>query len=155
MCSRRVCSTTWNSARRFYFAYCEAAFDAKYIHDYHILWVKDAAATTALASQPLPSSAALTSSPTQPITQVIQCSLLPGFAVVRWTTAYYYSMSHTTYQTDLCSDCITINSQGWQSRCSNAYPTCIHHLLSSDSQCTSYLLWVRNAELHTEQLGCH
>ena len=78
--------TTYNSARRFYFAYCEAAFDAKYIHDYHILWVKDAAATTALASQPLPSSAALTSSPTQPITQVCFMQSTP-MAHVRWTTA--------------------------------------------------------------------
>ncbi|MEW5297105.1 MAG: hypothetical protein WDW36_000333 [Sanguina aurantia] len=28
---------------RFYFVYCEAAFDARYIHNYHILWVKDSA----------------------------------------------------------------------------------------------------------------
>jgi hypothetical protein len=27
---------------RFYFAYCEAAFDARYIHNYQILWVKEA-----------------------------------------------------------------------------------------------------------------
>lgn len=26
---------------RFYFAYCEAAFDAKYIHTYQVTWVKD------------------------------------------------------------------------------------------------------------------
>lgn len=31
---------------RFYFAYCEAAFDAKYIHDFHITWVKDPRAQT-------------------------------------------------------------------------------------------------------------
>lgn len=24
----------------FYFAYCEAAFDAKYIHDFHVTWTK-------------------------------------------------------------------------------------------------------------------
>ena len=27
---------------RFYFAYCEAAFDAKYIHNFQILWQKSA-----------------------------------------------------------------------------------------------------------------
>ena len=27
---------------RFYFAYCEAAFDAKYIHNFQILWEKSA-----------------------------------------------------------------------------------------------------------------
>lgn len=26
--------------RRFYFAYCEAAFDARYIHDLQVVWVK-------------------------------------------------------------------------------------------------------------------
>jgi hypothetical protein len=30
--------------RRFYFAYCEAAFDAKYIHNFQILWSKASAA---------------------------------------------------------------------------------------------------------------
>lgn len=25
---------------QFYFAYCEAAFDARYIHDYHLVWRK-------------------------------------------------------------------------------------------------------------------
>lgn len=28
---------------QFYFAYCEAAFDARYIHDYHVVWAKDSA----------------------------------------------------------------------------------------------------------------
>ncbi|GFR51020.1 hypothetical protein Agub_g13347 [Astrephomene gubernaculifera] len=35
---------------RFYFAYCEAAFDARYIHNYHILLVKDATHGSAAAS---------------------------------------------------------------------------------------------------------
>jgi hypothetical protein len=26
---------------RFYFAYCEAAFDARYIHTFQVIWVKD------------------------------------------------------------------------------------------------------------------
>jgi hypothetical protein len=29
----------------FYFAYCEAAFDAKYIHDFHVTWEKRATPT--------------------------------------------------------------------------------------------------------------
>ncbi|GBF87498.1 cyclopropane fatty acid synthase [Raphidocelis subcapitata] len=40
---------------QFYFAYCEAAFDAKYIHDYHVTWVKDGAAAVGAAG---PSSSA-------------------------------------------------------------------------------------------------
>ncbi len=32
---------------QFYFAYCEAAFDARYIHDFHVTWVKDAATAVA------------------------------------------------------------------------------------------------------------
>jgi len=38
---------------RFYFAYCEAAFDAKYIHNYHILWVKDASVPAPVVPAPL------------------------------------------------------------------------------------------------------
>lgn len=36
---------------RFYFAYCEAAFDARYIHDFQVLFVKgDAGDATAAAA---------------------------------------------------------------------------------------------------------
>ena len=41
--------------RRFYFAYCEAAFDAKYIHDYQITWHKT---TDAVANLPVTAEAA-------------------------------------------------------------------------------------------------
>jgi hypothetical protein len=30
----------------FYFAYCEAGFDAKYIHDFHVTWQKRATAAS-------------------------------------------------------------------------------------------------------------
>lgn len=39
---------------RFYFAYCEAAFDARYIHNFQVKWVKDAAAAPPPLSGPLP-----------------------------------------------------------------------------------------------------
>ncbi len=38
---------------RFYFAYCEAAFDANYIHNYHILSVKDASVPAPVVPAPL------------------------------------------------------------------------------------------------------
>lgn len=62
----------WHPECRFYFAYCEGAFDAKYIHDYHILWVKDEAACAALAAQAPAGGAAAAhvASPIHPITQV-------------------------------------------------------------------------------------
>ena len=37
---------------RFYFAYCEAAFDARYIHNYQMLWVKDPSAARPVAAAP-------------------------------------------------------------------------------------------------------
>jgi hypothetical protein len=39
----RVSRVTWLYPRSFYFVFCEAAFDARYIHNFHILLVKDAA----------------------------------------------------------------------------------------------------------------
>jgi hypothetical protein len=33
-------SDTWWRKYDFYFAYCEAAFDIRYIHDYHVTWLK-------------------------------------------------------------------------------------------------------------------
>ena len=57
---------------RFYFAYCEAAFDAKYIHNYQILWIKDPAAAPPAAPAPAFATAngsgAIISS--NPVTQV-------------------------------------------------------------------------------------
>ena len=38
---RQCFSLDWQC--RFYFAYCEAAFDAKYIHDFQMTWLKSAA----------------------------------------------------------------------------------------------------------------
>ena len=65
----------------FYFAYCEAAFDAKYIHNFQILWEKSAEPQTMppyLAHSPSeelfkPTGALLTpiqAAPSDPITQV-------------------------------------------------------------------------------------
>jgi hypothetical protein len=48
-------SETWWRKYDFYFAYCEAAFDMRYIHDYHVTWHKSAAAEPAgslAAAQP-------------------------------------------------------------------------------------------------------
>ncbi|EIE24233.1 cyclopropane fatty acid synthase [Coccomyxa subellipsoidea C-169] len=62
---------------RFYFAYCEAAFDAKYIHNFQIRWAK---ATDHPAADPLqPSSSqelpkhvvAKAAAPADPVTQVL------------------------------------------------------------------------------------
>ena len=63
---------------RFYFAYCEAAFDARYLHNFQILWEKssepDAAATSRAPMGPseLPKQAVppLQSPPSDPTTQV-------------------------------------------------------------------------------------
>ena len=73
---------------RFYFAYCEAAFDAKYIHNFQILWEKSAEPPTAplhlahSTSEELskPLGALITpmqAAPSDPITQVcfrVSCS---------------------------------------------------------------------------------
>ncbi|KAG2492394.1 hypothetical protein HYH03_009340 [Edaphochlamys debaryana] len=63
---------------RFYFVFCEAGFDARYIHNYHLLLVKDANATANAASAagsapvlPSPASALMHELPTDPITQVL------------------------------------------------------------------------------------
>lgn len=52
---------------RFYFAYCEAAFDARYIHDFHITWVKDVAMVAPSAG---PAAAPAASASSDPCTQV-------------------------------------------------------------------------------------
>ena len=61
---------------RFYFAYCEAAFDAKYIRNYHILWVKDTSVPAPVIPAPLFSTGnaggAIISS--NPVTQVKACN---------------------------------------------------------------------------------
>ena len=60
---------------RFYFAYCEAAFDAKYIHNFQIRWGKalDHSATAAplqpSSSQELPKHATKATAPADPVTQ--------------------------------------------------------------------------------------
>ncbi|GFH05862.1 amino_oxidase domain-containing protein [Haematococcus lacustris] len=69
---------------RFYFVYCEAGFDAHYIHTFHMTWVKDQEPIAASAAQPISrqsmsattmlsaSAAALTKElPSDPITQVL------------------------------------------------------------------------------------
>ncbi len=66
---------------RFYFAYCEAAFDAKYIHNFQILWQKSAEPQKVLSALTPSSSEELSkplgtlinpiqSAPSDPITQV-------------------------------------------------------------------------------------
>ncbi|KAK9804082.1 hypothetical protein WJX73_004574 [Symbiochloris irregularis] len=78
---------------RFYFAYCEAAFDARYIHNFQISWEKAADVGTAgagrvessvdaSASSGLPLSA---KDPTDPVTQVLLAvySFLAGVAVTK------------------------------------------------------------------------
>ena len=42
---------------RFYFVFCEAAFDARYIHNYHLLFVKDPSSGELLSSQLAPAAA--------------------------------------------------------------------------------------------------
>ena len=68
-------------ARRFYFAYCEAAFDAKYIHNYQILWVKTA--LPAVPAGPAPLAGAGDSSKriisSNPVTQVCHPAALSGY----------------------------------------------------------------------------
>ena len=49
------------AARRFYFAYCEAAFDARYIHNFQIVWAKSVVAAPDLTV--LPSSSGELSKP--------------------------------------------------------------------------------------------
>ena len=53
----RPCSSPFG--RRFYFAYCEAAFDARYIHNFQITWVKSAEAAPAPLLCPPPSASAV------------------------------------------------------------------------------------------------
>jgi hypothetical protein len=77
----------------FYFAYCEAGFDAKYIHNFHVTWEKrpgHAGAGTAAASDPAAgsvSAAGTTSGPGDvagwvrqelPSDSVTQVGLLPA-----------------------------------------------------------------------------
>ena len=65
-------------ACRFYFAYCEAAFDAKYIHNYQITWKKDGLVQAPPAEQARSSGHSVTSMlvhgdrtrPADPVTQV-------------------------------------------------------------------------------------
>jgi hypothetical protein len=42
----------------FYFAYCEAAFDARYIHDFHVTWVKSQTSTGTGTSTSTPTTSA-------------------------------------------------------------------------------------------------
>ena len=71
---------------RFYFAYCEAAFDARYLHNFQILWEKssepDAAATSRAPMGPseLPKQAVppLQPPPSDPTTQVVRWERAPS-----------------------------------------------------------------------------
>lgn len=56
-------SQAWWLKYDFYFAYCEAAFDIKYIHDYHVTWKKagqpEPAAPLGVAQPPAATAAAV------------------------------------------------------------------------------------------------
>lgn len=55
-------SDTWWRKYDFYFAYCEAAFDIRYIHDYHVTWRKGEHAEPAgLAAHAQPAAGAAVS----------------------------------------------------------------------------------------------
>ncbi|GLC46603.1 hypothetical protein PLESTB_001222700 [Pleodorina starrii] len=79
---------------RFYFVFCEAAFDARYIHNYHVLLVKDAqsvpaasAATGVAAREVAPRQASVLAHelPSDPVTQVLMALyfFLAGLLVSR------------------------------------------------------------------------
>jgi hypothetical protein len=86
----------------FYFAYCEAAFDARYIHDFHVTWVKGAAAkplassTSAMA----PTAAAAAATSTAPAATVPAGALgerlkeqLPSDPVTQVLLAVYFFLA--------------------------------------------------------------
>jgi hypothetical protein len=51
MCIAVVISTAiFSAVCRFYFAYCEAAFDERYIHTFQVLWVKGAEPRNSMAA---------------------------------------------------------------------------------------------------------
>ena len=108
----------------FYFAYCEAAFDARYIHDFHVTWVKSrvgnitapsspitgppgtsAAAVTAVAAAggvTVPSTAALGDRvkqelPSDPVTQLLLALyfFLAGLLVQRHPHLYLMPLAST------------------------------------------------------------
>ncbi|KXZ44875.1 hypothetical protein GPECTOR_61g828 [Gonium pectorale] len=82
---------------RFYFVFCEAAFDARYIHNYHVLLVKDSAAAAQAAAQqgaggaqpaallPTTAGALVQELPTDPVTQLLMALyfFLTGLIVSR------------------------------------------------------------------------
>lgn len=64
--------------RRFYFVYCEAAFDARYIHNFHLTWVKDGGSNPggpAAAGQP---GAAANATATATLTTSSGSASVPG-----------------------------------------------------------------------------
>lgn len=42
---------------RFYFAYCEAGFDARYLHNFHLVWTKDSTTSTTTTTTTINGSA--------------------------------------------------------------------------------------------------
>ena len=58
-----------NVGCRFYFAYCEAAFDARYIRNYQIVWRKTAEPATAVLAA-INADLAAPPAPADPMTQV-------------------------------------------------------------------------------------
>ena len=120
----RVCSPEPGLACcRFYFAYCEAAFDARYIHNFQITWVKSAEAAPAPLLGPPPSASAVrasggkaaahASAPTDSVTQarghacsafLVQTGWLSDVKTTRWL--------HKSPQGLLCATLHTLQGAG-------------------------------------------
>ncbi|GIL82213.1 hypothetical protein Vretimale_7189 [Volvox reticuliferus] len=73
---------------RFYFVFCEAAFDARYIHNYHLLFIKDAQSVP--ASSTVANSLAPTSTPRQADTLVHD---LPSDPITQVLMAVYFFLA--------------------------------------------------------------
>ena len=69
---------------RFYFAYCEAAFDAKYIHNFQLVWAKSAQPVFELTSSQELSKSLLggTAAAADPFTQACPLSQLYSSVLV-------------------------------------------------------------------------
>ena len=69
----RCGSHVWDRVQsmcRFYFAYCEAAFHTRYIHDYQLVWQKQSHMPEAGLASP-PPAAGRPVAPTDPVIQVL------------------------------------------------------------------------------------
>ncbi len=79
--------------RRFYFGYCEAGFDGRYIHDYHLTWVKDNGNSTVFTTSV---SNGLSNGPATTATTAVTTTSTPG--------QQFASAALTAMQRELPSD---------------------------------------------------